>query len=61
MPEYRIYTLLRANEIAGPPTELQCASDQEAIAEAKKLLDGFDLEIWQDARVVTRLQPSDAR
>jgi hypothetical protein len=30
-----------------------------AIAEAKKLLDGLDIEIWQGARVVVRLKPQD--
>jgi hypothetical protein len=60
MPEYRIYKLLRANEIAGPPIEVECASDQEAVAEAKKPINGIDLEIWQGARVITRLRPSDA-
>ena len=59
MPEYRIYKLLRANEIAGPPIEVECASDQEAVAEAKKLINGLGLEIWQGARVITRLRPSD--
>ena len=59
MPEYRFYELEHSNRVAGPPTELECASDHEAIAEAKKLLDGRALEVWQGARVVTRLQPSD--
>jgi hypothetical protein len=56
MPDYRLYTLKNDGHIAGPPKILQCADDQEAIAEAKKLLDGLDIEIWQGARVVIRLK-----
>jgi hypothetical protein len=58
MPDYRLYSM-SANNIAGPPQIVQCASDQQAIAAAKGLLDRHDIEIWQGARVVTRLQPSD--
>jgi hypothetical protein len=59
MPDYRFYTLKRTNEIAGPPGILQCADDREAIIAARKLLDSHDIEIWQGARVVIRLQPAD--
>ena len=59
MADYRFYTLENGNRIGGPPAILQCKSDQEAIAEARKLLDGHDIEVWQAARVVTRLRPSD--
>lgn len=60
MPDYRFYNLKsNSNDIVGPPKILQFAGDQEAIAEAKKLLDGLDIEIWDGARVVIRLKPSD--
>jgi hypothetical protein len=59
MPEYRFYSFTDGNRIAGPPKFGQCSSDQEAIVEARKLLDGLDIEIWQAARVVTRLKSSD--
>lgn len=51
--------LRNGNEIAGPPKILQCGSDEEAIALASTLIDGLDMEIWQRARVVIRLQPND--
>jgi hypothetical protein len=51
--------LKNGNEIAGPPKILQCGSDEEAIALASTLIDGLDMEIWQRARVVIRLQPND--
>lgn len=38
-----------------------CADDQAAIANAVRLIDGFDVEVWQGARKVTTLprKPSD--
>jgi hypothetical protein len=60
MPEYRLYTVEHGNQFSGPPVVLQCDSDQDAIAEARKLLDGLDIEVWRDTRMVIRLTPSDA-
>jgi hypothetical protein len=60
MPDYRFFALKNGNHIPGPPTVRQCASDHEAVAEATKLLDGLDLEIWHGARMVMRLTPDAA-
>ena len=57
MPEYRIYTLEKDNRIAGPPDEIDCADDQAAVQEAKKVLDGHAIEVWEKARFVIRLEP----
>jgi hypothetical protein len=59
MPEYRIYTLAKDNRIVAPPDMVECDSDADAILEARILLDGMDVEVWQGARIVTRLRPSD--
>ena len=59
MPDYRLYFMRDGNKIAGPPQIVQCASDQGAVAAGKGLLDSHDIEIWQGARVVARLKPSD--
>ena len=56
MPEYRLYTLLRGDKIAGPATQVECSSDQEAISQAKKFINGLDIEVWQDAGLIARLQ-----
>jgi hypothetical protein len=61
MPEYRIYTMSNDNKIAGPPRLVTCSDDQEAIGLAKQLLDGRDVELWQGARVVTRLRHADGK
>jgi hypothetical protein len=58
VPENRIYRLSPAEKIVGPPTEVVCASDQEAATEAQKLLNGLDVEVWQGARVVRQFAPS---
>lgn len=59
MPQYRIYTLASGNRIVAPPDLIECATDAEAIREARILLDGLDVKVWQGARIVVRLRPSD--
>ena len=56
MPEYRIYMLTDGNKIAGQPEEVICDDDRQAIQHAKQWLGGHDVEVWQGARVVTRLK-----
>jgi hypothetical protein len=58
VPEYRIYTVSDRNKIAEPLEIATCGSDEEAIGQAKQLLDGRELEVWQGARQVIRLRPS---
>ena len=47
MPEYRIFTLTKERRIAGPAEIIDCASDKQAIDQAKILMDGSDIEVWQ--------------
>ena len=61
MPEYRIYTLTVGNKIAGPPVEVDCQSDDEAVTHARTLLNGQDIEIWSGTHTVTRLRFADGR
>jgi hypothetical protein len=56
---YRVYFITSAGHVAGPPEVIASNSDQEAVERAKQLLDGRDIEIWQGARVVTRLRPDE--
>jgi hypothetical protein len=37
---------------------ITCTNDQEAIAQAKQMFDGHDLEVWQKARFVIRFKPA---
>jgi hypothetical protein len=54
-------TRLAGGNIAGPSTELECASDDEAIEQAKALLHGLDIEVWSGSLVVIRRKSSDVR
>jgi hypothetical protein len=55
MLEYRIYQLDGRNNIVRPPEIVTCEDDLEAV----QLIDGHDLEVWQGARVVRRLKPTE--
>jgi hypothetical protein len=55
MPEYRVY-------IIGPDGHfvdsiaLECADDMEATEQAKQLVDGNDVELWQRARKIAAFE-----
>jgi hypothetical protein len=55
MKEYRVYRLDHEGHIFAPPHGFTCASDEDAIAAAKQLIDGHDIELWQATRLVVRL------
>jgi hypothetical protein len=40
---------------------LHCADDGAAIESAKQLVDGHDIELWQEGRMVTKLTTSDEK
>ena len=62
MREYRIYSVVTTtNNIKGVPAILVCKDDTEAVKQAKNLLNGLDLEVWDGARKVTRIESPDAR
>jgi hypothetical protein len=55
VPTYRLFRMLDERQILGPPTDMECAGDDDAISRARQLLDGHDLEVWQRERFITRL------
>ena len=57
MPEYRFYKISPDGHIAEPPPVIECDDDLSAIQEARKRMDGHDIEICQGDRVVTYLVP----
>jgi hypothetical protein len=62
MREYRIYSVVPGtNHIKGVPAVLVCENDTEAVKRAKKLLNDPDLEVWDFARKVARIELLDAR
>ena len=54
MAEYRAYIVGQDDHFIGIQ-ELVCGDDKEAVAEAKQLLDGHDIEVWSGDRLVIRL------
>ena len=60
--EYRIYTFVSGtNRVRGTPAILVCKNDTEAVEQAKRLLNGLDIEVWEGARRVTRIETPEAR
>jgi hypothetical protein len=60
MLDYRASILDEDGHIIGFEP-LVCAGDNEAIADAKRLIDGHDIELWSGVRPVVRLErPSKA-
>jgi hypothetical protein len=55
MPDYRVYTLLKPDKIAGRADVVTCATDAEAVVKARRFLQSNDIEVWQGARMVGRL------
>jgi hypothetical protein len=56
MPTYRIYTL-EGGHVREPPKIIECQNDDAAVNEAKQLLDGKLIEVWEQARCIVRLDP----
>lgn len=54
MAEYRAYLVGKDDHFENVRV-LDCPDDDTAIAEAKKLLNGVDIELWQRDRMVVRL------
>ena len=54
MPAYRIYFFNEKGHIAST-RELSCFSDAEALAEAGRLRHPHPMEVWDQGRLVARL------
>jgi hypothetical protein len=57
MPAYHIYTIDKNGRIAGPANIIDAADDQEARQEAKRMLDGHTIEVWDGSRRVAKFDP----
>jgi hypothetical protein len=51
VPDYRAYILDSSGNFCDV-VRLECADDNEAMGQAKQLVDGHDVELWQRARKV---------
>jgi len=57
MPTYRIYTFDQGGHVRRPPQVIECVNDEAAVKEARQLLDGKVIEVWEQARCIVRLDP----
>jgi hypothetical protein len=53
MPDYRAYIIGRDGHFSSS-VPFECADDTEAMEQAKQLVDGHDVELWQRARKIAR-------
>jgi hypothetical protein len=53
VPEYRAY-IIGLDERIQSRVDLICDHEADAMAQAKQLVDGHDVELWQGARKVAR-------
>jgi len=56
VPEYRVYELDRGGHVDRPAKVIVHPDDEAAIEHAKRLVDGFDIELWQEARLVFKIE-----
>jgi hypothetical protein len=56
---YRFYMLDEAEHISEPPLIVECKDDDDATNQARQLLDGKAVEVWDQARRVIRLEPGE--
>lgn len=57
--DYRLYTLNKNGKVSGPPRILTCDHDEAALKEARKYVDGHDIEIWRDNKRVGLISSKD--
>lgn len=59
MSEYRFYAIKRDGHVEGPPAERDCRDDRAALKEAREMINGRDIEVWESSRIVAYLTPDD--
>ena len=52
MPQYRVYFVDRTGKSSVRLEALDCVDDEQAKKEARQLIDGNDLELWDGPRLV---------
>jgi hypothetical protein len=55
MPIYKAYVLNARDHVATPPREIMADDDAEAMSKASALTDAGEVEVWEGARLVVRL------
>jgi hypothetical protein len=58
VPDYRVFLIDQNGRVARPAEIIVADTDEQAIAVARKLADGCDVEVWHLARRVITLKGS---
>ena len=58
MPIFRLLTLGPNRKIEAA-NDIECADEEEAIAQATQLLDGHDMELWQHGHFIQFFKSKD--
>jgi hypothetical protein len=53
---YRIYSLNSEGHFGAPPKDIHVENDEEALLEAKRVLEGHDIEVWSESGVLRRFR-----
>jgi len=61
MPVYKFYRISHEGRVAGPPIVSDADTDAAALKQVKHYVDGFDIEVWQEARIIAYLVPEKER
>ena len=49
MPSYRAYPVSKDHQVAAAPSiAITCENEQDGIQKTQQLVDGYDLELWDD-------------
>jgi hypothetical protein len=54
MSIYRFYVLAASGALKGPATRIDCSDDSAAIKQAKQIVGGHFVELWQGERRIGR-------
>lgn len=55
MPEYRVY-IIGSDGHFQSSIALECTDDAAAIEQARHLVDGHDVELWERTRMIARFE-----
>jgi hypothetical protein len=54
MPLYRVYFVDNTGHVSGPPEVIDEDTNESACEKARQLVDGHDVELWLEDRLVMR-------
>ena len=54
---YRVFFIGPSGKIAGPPAIIEAGDDDIALRQARALVDGHAVELWDGSRLIRRLDP----